>query len=266
MNIYDFDNYREFLGYKFSGKGKSRGTRGQLVEFLGCQPSFFNQVLTYRTHLSLEYAYKISEYLGFDSDEQDYFLLLVQKDKSGSISLAKYFINKIDTIKKNRAILSKRIKVETSLPLEDQMKYYSKWYYSAIHILSALPVFKNAEDISRHLKLDIGTINKALSFLIDREFVNYNGNELSIGAKRIHLDIESDMLPRHHSSWRIKAIEAIDNHKNNNFHYSSILGISETDILIIKEKILELIQNMEPIIQNSKEESPIVFLCDFFKL
>lgn len=266
MDLYKFDNYREYLKEKFSGKGKSRGTRSPLVEFLGCQLSFFNQVLTFRSHLSLEHAYKTSEYLGFDTDEQEYFLTLVQKDKSGSVSLENYFKNKIITIKKERELISKRVKVTTSLTIKDQMKYYSKWYFSAIHILSALPSFNYPEEISAHLKIDLMVTKKALSFLIKSGFVISTEKGLNIGATRIHLNLDSDMLPRHHSNWRIKAIEAVDNQGKNSLHYSSILGISQKDIIIIKEKILILIQEIEPIIQDSAEESPVVFLCDFFEL
>ena len=52
------------------------------------------------------------------------------------------------------------------------------------------------------------------------------------------------MLPRHHSNWRTKAIEAVDQEKINDIHYSSLLGIAKRDIKVFKEKLLKLLDEL----------------------
>ena len=265
-DVYSFKDYRSYLRQEFSGKGEGRGRRGQLAQKIGCQTSFLSQVLTDRAHLSLEHAIKTSAFLSHDRGEKTFFMLLVQFGKAGSKDLEDFFENEIVKIRKSRESIKERINVKTELSSEDQMKYYSSWYYSAVHILSALPEFNSIENMVRKLKLDIGTVKNAAEFLEARGFISKKGQRFSIGSTRIHLPNGAAMLPRHHSNWRIKAIEAADNVQDGDLHYSAILGISKRDQRKFKERLLQIIQEFEPVISSSKEEIPLVFLVDLFEL
>lgn len=265
LSVFDFKDYRAFLKKEFAGKGAGRGKRANLANFLGCQTSFLSQVLTDRAHLSLEHAIKTSEFFQHSEEEKTYFMFLVQKAKAGSKSLESFFDTKILQIQKQRDQVRERIKIRTKLSAEDQMRYYSSWFYSAIHILCALPDFNTTEKISQKLKLDIGLIKEALGFLESKGFVQLSKGTYSIGAKRIHLSQGSPMLPRHHSNWRMKAIESVDQEKSSDLHYSAVLGIAKADVKVFKEKILKLLEELEPIVSDSKEEIPVVILMDLFQ-
>ena len=193
-------------------------------------------------------------------------MLLVQKAKAGSKSLESFFNGKISEIQKQRDQVKERIKIKTELKTEDQMKYYSSWFYSAIHILCALPNLNTVEQISKKLKLDIGLVKEVLNFLESKGFVQSSAGKYSIGSRRIHLAQGSPMLPRHHSNWRMKAIESVDQEKTSDLHYSAVLGIAKRDIKVFKEKLLNLLEEFEPIVSESKEEVPVVLLMDLFEL
>ncbi|WP_412471259.1 TIGR02147 family protein [Halobacteriovorax sp. RT-2-4] len=266
MNIYDFTDYREYLRECLGPKSKNF-TRKSLSYELNCQLSFINQVLTFRSHLSLEHAIKTSNYLQLTDEEKDYFLLMVQKDRAGSVELERYFLEKINDIQNKRKEITNRIKATNTLTTEDQMKYYSSWYYVAIHILTALPTFNGAQEIATHLKLNIKVVKDALDFLIDKNFVTIDSHgKLAIGSTRIHLPQGSDMLPRHHVNWRQKAMESVDHVGENDLHYSSLLGISRKDLPVLKEKVLKLLEEFEVVLNETGEEIPVVFTLDLFEL
>lgn len=72
------------------------------------------------------------------------------------------------------------------------------------------------------------------------------------------------MLPRHHSNWRMKAIASIDQEKDHDLHYTAVLGISKADALVLREKLLKLLEDFEPVISKSPEETSVVLLLDLF--
>ena len=266
IDLFHFKDYREYLRVEFAGTGKNRGRRATLSEYLRCQTSFLSQVFTDRAHLSLEHALQTAAFLNLSELEKKYFMLLVQKGKAGSKDLASYFEEEILRIQNDRENIKERININTKLSAEDQMKYYSTWYYSAIHVLCALPNLNHSEAIAIKLKLEPAIVKESLQFLEERGFVLRKGGTYQIGATRIHLPKGSSMLPRHHSNWRIKAIEAVDHEKSNDLHYSAILGISKRDTKLFKEKLLQLLQEFETIITDSTAEVPIVLIMDLFGL
>jgi uncharacterized protein (TIGR02147 family) len=265
MQVHDFDNYRQYLKKVFSATGPSRGKRVQLAEFLNCQPSFLTQVLTEKSHLSLEHGISLCEYLSFNESESQHFMLLLQRDKAGTDKLREYFESKLYKIRAKRSLIENRIKVKTDLSAEDQMKYYSSWYFSAIHILCSLPRINTVEDLSQYLKLEVAIIKEALTFLEKKGFIKVIEGKLSIGSRRIHLKNGSAMLPRHHANWRMKAIAALDNEKKDQLHYTAVLGISKNDMILFREKMLKLLEEFEPVIQSSQEEVQVVLLLDLFQ-
>lgn len=266
MQVFDFNDYRVFLKTSFSGTGSGRGKRGKLADFLFCQPSFLTQVLMRKAHLSLEHALKVCDYLHFTDVETQYFMLLVQKDKAGSEKLEIFFHDKILKMLEKRKSVSKRLKIETVLSADEQMIYYSVWYYSAIHIVCALPSIKTAEDIAEHLQLDIMIVKLALSFLEEKGFIKLLNGSYEIGSRRIHLKKGSAMLPRHHANWRMKAISRLDVEKRDDLHYTAVLGISKSDYKLLHEKILQLLEEFEPIVRDTKDEVETIMLLDLFKI
>ncbi len=265
MQVFDFNDYRNYLGTVFSGSGEGRGKRLKLAEYLNCQASFLTQVFSGKAHLSLEHAIKTSQYLNFNAIENDYFMLLVQKEKSGNKDLEKYFGEKIQHIRNEREQINARIKVQTDLTLEDQMKYYSVWYYCAIHILTSIPGCNLPDVISQKLKLDILIVKDSLEFLVEKGFVKIINSKYVIGSRRIHLKKGSPMLPRHHSNWRMKAIESVDRETADDLHYTAVLGIAKDDMKIFREKLLKLLEEFEPIVTRSAEDSQVVLLLDLFE-
>jgi uncharacterized protein (TIGR02147 family) len=265
MQVYDFTDYRLYLKQAYSGSGRGRGKRGLLANYLNCQPSFLTQVFMERAHLSLEHALSTCDYLRFDESESQYFMLLVQKAKAGTKKLEDFFEKELKKIREKRDSIDARIRIQTHLSAEEQMTYYSVWYYSAIHILCSLPNIKTSEDISEYLGLDLLTVKEAMHFLKDKGFVTQSDGDVGIGSRRIHLKKGNSMLPRHHANWRMKAITALDHEKKDELHYTAVLGISKKDYSLFRERMMSLLGELEPVITKSPEEIQVVMLLDLFQ-
>jgi uncharacterized protein (TIGR02147 family) len=264
-SIYEFESYQKYLVARLDHE-KERGIRSRLARHLSCQTSFISQVLTERSHLSLEHAIRVCDFLKLSSEESRYFMFLVQMEKSGSSELHRFFEAHLKEMKSKRELVRERIKVRGTLKPEDQAIYYSNWWYGAIHVLVAFDEIKTTKDVSQRLHLSPEVVERTLDFLLSRGLVVENVNGYGIGAQRIHLGRDSPLIARHHANWRIKAVEAQERPRKENLHYSSLIGISRNDALRIRNMLLDVLQNVEGIIVESKEEAPYVMLLDLFEL
>ncbi len=263
--IFGFQTYQEFLVAALS-KENGCATRAQLAKYLPCQSSFVSQVLTGRSHFSLEHAIAIAKFFALPPDESRYFLLMVQKAKAGSQLLEEFFEDQMREILRARELIRNRIQVSETITSEDESRYYSSWWLAAIHILSAMDDLNTEADFAKRLSLPHSVVAEALSFLVSRKLVIENQGRYSIGKERVHLDPRSPLISRHHSNWRLRAIEAIEKGGLENLHYSLTLGVSTKDAKRIRSKLLDLLQESEPIVRDSEVESPYVMLIDFFGL
>jgi uncharacterized protein (TIGR02147 family) len=264
--IFDHDDYRRYLKARLTQGAETRGQRSKLALFLRCQTSFISQVLTGRSHLSLEHALGASEFLGHTPEEREFFMLLVQKAKAGSKDLEGYFESQLEQMRSRRQVVRERIKVKDELKLQDQMTYYSAWWYGAIHILCALPGTQTREQIVAKLSLAPEVVARALKFLTEKGLVTENAGRYGIGKGRIHLGTTSPLLPRHHANWRMRAMQSVDHAKPADLRYSSVIGISRDDAARIRSLMLDALQKSEVILRDSGEEAPYVMLMDFFEL
>lgn len=265
-DLFQSQDYRAYLRQEFSGFGPHRGRRLKLATALGCQTSFVSQVVTDRAHFSLEHAIKTSNFLNHSPMEKQYFMTLVQRDRAASSELVHHFNEELSRIRKKVDQIKERIGVKTQLSAEDQMMYYSAWYYSAIHILTVFPEFSSVEALAQKLKLEVQVVKRALQFLVERGFVTRGSQGYAIGKTRIHLPKGSAMLSKHHSNWRMRAMESAEHERPDELHYTAILGISKKDTQKFREKLLKLLEEFEPVVRDSKEEHVVAVTLDLFKV
>src|SRR5688572_30212172 len=101
-SVYEFEDYKEYLLARFPTQGAGRGSRARLAERLRCQPAFVSQVLGTATHLSLEHAAVVDEFLEHSDAESHYFLLLVHRGRAGSQNLRKYYDSQLELLRRER--------------------------------------------------------------------------------------------------------------------------------------------------------------------
>lgn len=264
--VFEFTDYKAYLNSVLSTTGSQRGMRSKLATHLRCQISFLSQVLNGDTHLSLEHGLKISEFLGHSDEETHFFILLLEAGRAGSSSLRVYFKKQIDEVLAKRTEIDKRVKASDSLNLESQTRYYSTWYYAAIHIALSIPDFQTPAAICERLKLPMKLVVTTLEFLESVGLAKFNQGKYEIGPKRIHLNRKSDLISKHHSNWRLQSLHCLERRNDDDLNYSSVYSIAKSDLAKVRLILVQAIDQFEPLIISSKEEELICINLDLLVL
>jgi uncharacterized protein (TIGR02147 family) len=264
--LYDHKDYRDYLIAALGGKGKRTGQRGALARHLGCQSAYLSQVLKGVSNLSLEQAYRVSQFLGHDPQAADYFLLLLQRERAGTFELKGYFQAKIDEIKSKRLEIKSRVTKNREVSELDQAFYYSHWYIGAIHIALSVPQLQNVSELSRHFQLDEATVREVLDFLVRTGLARSEKHKYFIGPSHIHLAKDSVFIKQLHSNWRLLAVQLLDRRNPENLHYSVAYSLSRHDAVLLRKRILDLIEQNMALVRPSKEEVLYCNTIDFFEL
>lgn len=266
--VWNYTDYKIFISDIISSSKDL--SKSALAKFCNCQSAYISQVLGAHAHLSLEQAYNAAEYLSLTISEQDFFLNLVQLNRSGTRDLQNYFKNKLKSLKDEHLNLSKRIKSQDKLTNDEQAYYLSSWLNMVIHLMTTIPKYKTEEDIAEALSLPVAKVKESIEFLITTGLIKKKKNGYKAGTTFSHITSSSHLLPLMHSNNRQLTIDTITRLKKqdfaNNLIYSSIISLSEDDYNQIKEILISSIDKSKKIIKASKEEVLGVFNLDFIKL
>lgn len=265
--IFDFTDYKRYIAHlEALGSHIQKGFRTRLAEAAGCQSAFVSQVLNGKAQLSLEQGLRLAPFLKLDLLEQRYFLWMIEYSRSGTTELRSYFSDLMKDLRENYFKLQNRVNPELTLSIEAQNIYYSQWYYSAIHILVTIPGLNSIEAISKSLRLQLETVRDAVLFLLKMGLLAEKKGKLSPGPVQLHLDRSSINIFKHHTNWRIKAIESLAEQKKTDMHYSTVSSLSEADVEVIRSMLAAVVESYVKTIKPSKEETLYGFNIDFFKL
>ncbi|MEN0058502.1 MAG: TIGR02147 family protein [Bdellovibrio sp.] len=265
-NIFDFTDYKAYLRFFFERPSSPYGARSQFAKAIEGQSSFVSQLLTGKAELSLDQAFRASQFLGHSLEEADYFNLLVQRHRSTDSNFIKYLNDKIDRIRKERTQLKNRLTTNREISLDAQAQYYSSWIYTAIHMMASLKPSRSVKEIAEALRLDLESVQEALHFLEKEELISQEAGHVAMGPTHIHLPADSVLIKSHHSNWRVKAMQTLDHPSPKNLHYSVVYSLSRKDAEIIKRKIVDLIQENLKTVAPSAEEVLFANTIDFFEI
>jgi hypothetical protein len=240
--VYDFLDYRDYLGAWIENHvSGGYGLRKKIAEHLGCQSAFVSQVLHKITH----------------------FLLY---QRAGSDETRKYFQAKIDAVHKSRLVLKNRVYAKDALSSEDKARYYSAWYYGAIRLLVTIPAFQKKDDIIAKLRLSPQTVSEALSFLVKTGLIAEKNGHYLPSELHLHLGNDSALISKHHTNWRLQAMNAITEEKNGDLHYSLAVTLSKEDIIRVKARMVDWIEELQATVRPSPSESLCGFCLDWFEI
>lgn len=266
LSIFDHFDYKKYLVLALNAENHPRGVRSRLAEELGCEPAFISRVLNGNAHFSQENALTISEFLKHSSAESEFFILLLLMNRAGSKTLKDFYTKLIEKIRRSRQEISQRVRSSEELSLQNQVTYYSSWYYAAIHTLLLIPGFSEKNKIYDYLKIPKETVSLALDFLVRSGLVKETQGKYHTVHSRLHLGRQSPLISKHHANWRNQALQSVERGNKEGLHYSGPICISHRDSETIKELLLELTEKVEKIVKPSKEESVHCLNFDFFEI
>lgn len=264
--IWNHISYRTYLIEKLGGEGTRTGLRKKLAAAIPVHTTFVSQVLKGQADFSLEQAESINEFFQHTKDEGEYFILLVLKDRAGSRALKARFTEKIKAMREERLNIKSRVKNDSEISQKDREKFYSSYLYGALHVLTSIPEFRNAEKLSEALRLPRERVQEILEFLIKIGVIVSQNGELRPGSRHIHLGGDSELVLKHHANWRLHTLSKLQFNDPTAVHYSACVSLSRDDALRVKESILANLENNIKIISKSPEEEAYVYTFDFYRL
>lgn len=266
-SIYNYDKYKRYLlDVILEQSQQDRTYRQKLCDKVGCQPSYLSQVLNAKPDFTLEQAHRLNQFFFHDKNEARFFILLVEKARAGTVDLREFFQDEILAMRESRLNLKKRLKETEEIPETIKHKYYSTWFYAAIHMALAVPGLQTASRIAEHFRLPLETVLQVIRFLEDSGLVENVGGRYHFTKKRLHLGSESDFIQAHHINWRSQSLQSVEKNLPDDLHFSTVFAISKKDFKKIKEILITSIEAAREIIKPSESEEVCAITLDFFRV
>jgi uncharacterized protein (TIGR02147 family) len=153
------------------------------------------------------------------------------------------------------------------MSLEDQIVYYSRWQYSAVHMIVMLPEMTSVSKISQRLSISLSDVEEALDVLIRLDLLKKTDHGWTVKKQALHLENNSPLLKALHTQWRLKSVEAMSLIKSQkDLRYSGCVSLSKEDFEQIKEIMAQAIERTVATVIKSPEETLAVLNVDFFEL
>lgn len=265
MNVFESSDYKEILRFHFKEKRKQqKGLSRKLAEYLGVHPTLVSQVLTGSKDFTEEQILLVCEFLGVSGLESKYLLALVQWERAGSKKLKDHFLEVITAFRQQALQVSQRVPRDRHMSEIEKAIFYSSWVYSAVHMLTTLEKPVTFENICERLSLLPKKAREILDFLVQAHLVIERDGVFRAGAQLTHIEKSSPFLLKHHSNWRLKAIEACENLKDEELMYSANVSLSQKDFAILREELMRTIENFLQVVKLSPAEDIAQFNLDFF--
>lgn len=265
-SIYEFENYKDYLRSKAGGPHQKKGVKSAIARALGCQPTYVTNILNAHANLSMEQAEALNSFFAHTKEEAQLFLLMVLRERAGTHTLKAHFQEQIDQLHAGRLVLTKRLGQRNILTDEQRSTFYSVWYFLAAQIGLTIPGWRSHEELAANLGLSRARTAEILQFLCEVGLVKKSGNHFVPAETQIRLGRESHHILKHHSNWRMKAMESLEREGLNDLHYSGVVSLSARDVVRIKNLLLEQLKENLKIIGASKEEKLYGLNLDFYDL
>jgi len=263
-SLFDCSSYREFLKTKIEENREIRGYQSRLAQAAGCQRSGLSQVLNGHIELTIDQAANLAQHWELNADQAAYFLDLVALERAGTPSAKAHFSRKISEARKKRDDLAQRFQVEPLGSTQQELVYYSAWYWSAVHVLVSIPGMGSAKACAKRLGLPVGFIQKIFQGLEEMGIIKPVGDQWKVVRHHIHLPKSSPMTLMNHTNWRQKALLGIQAPNEGSLHYSNVFAASRKDIERIRAIFLKAIDECRERIEGSPEEELACITMDLF--
>lgn len=265
--IFEHNNYLKYIeSYIKFLPHQGRGFRTTMAAHLGCKTSFISQVMNGSQDLSVEQAFLLNDLLKHGESEGAYFLNLVQCARAGSKGLKDYYKKEAEKIRSEALRLKNRFDADAVKTKTDEFKYFSSADFAYVHILTTIPQYQTKEALLGKLKMNPNYLTKILDYLMSLGYVIYKKGRYLPGQAILHLPDDSAIIATHHSNWRIQAIKSCQSPEPSDFHYSSIISITEKDFFTIKAMMIKHLEEYRSIINPSDCEKAYSLCFDFYEM
>ena len=268
MEVFEYDDYKSLVtDWVASMPKKGRGQLTKMAAHIGVHNVVLSQIYRGDKELNLDQAWSTCEFLGFSELETDFFLALVQRSRAGNFRLKNHFTDKIKELRGKSLDLKKRLKQDKELTEETRAIFYSNWYYSGVRLASDNPELANVEAIAGRLGLPISLVKKVVEFLLANQLCVKQDNQVSMGPARIHVGVDSPLVSRHHTNWRMKGLqkmEKVDHSKE--LFFTGPYSLSKSLLPKIRKQLVQVVDECTDQVVKSDSETLACLNIDWFEV
>ncbi len=265
-NVFDFTQHASYLDFRLTDPALKRGAKSRFAEALRIQPAFLSQVLAEKYPLSLEQADLANQFFDHSRDEAEFFLMLVGRDRAGTDSLKKYFSGKIAQLLEQRVILADRLEPRREIDERTKGIYYSSWLYSAVHVGCSIPTLQTRRAIIEHFRISPELADSILDFLLEAGMLMKDGDRFLITQTWARVDGRSPHIRNHHTNWRMKSIDHLDELNVDELHYSGVFSADLETIEKIRIHFADFIAQQVKLIEPAPEKELFSITADVFRI
>lgn len=266
-SLYSYNDYKSYVLDRIKREPKAgRGVRQKMAEQIGCQVAYVSHVLSGERDFSIEQAEGISRFFAMTSDEAEYFIWLVEKDRAGTMQSKAFFEKLLQQKREKYLQLKNRVNISNELDDVAKSIYYSDYLYSAIHMIVTIPKFQTPKAISEVFGISLQKTSQVLQFLKANGLVTEHSGKLVPTSKYLFIDKSSPFIIQHHSNWRMQALQNIRKGDGSDLHLSMTVTIGEKDAKALQRRISEFIEEISETIKKSPEEKLMAIGIDFFQV
>jgi uncharacterized protein (TIGR02147 family) len=266
-SVLNYSSFYDFLQKEIEKNTHlKRGEKKRIAEYLNIHPTLLSQIFSGNRQFTDEQVFLLGECLGLSELESDYIFLLHQIDSTQNKKFKERLNKKRDALKNRSLNLSERVEKDKVLTDEEKSIFYSSWQYSAIRTLASLKGGKTREEISERLDIDKKQVSEILEFLVKSGLCRAEKGRYFHHISRTHLEKSSPHLKKHHSNWRIKAIQKMDRSSDDDLTFTAPLSLSNKDFDILREEMVQLIKKISETVKETNPEEIFCFTLDFFRI
>lgn len=256
MSLFEHKDYRSYIrDYIRALPKKGRGELLRISQHLKMNSTLLSQIMSGLRDFNPEQAYALSVYLGHSETEMEYFSLLVQHERASTVELKKYIVRKLGAIKNEALKLSQRIVHEKKLADQERAVFYSSWIYSAVHLFtSTSEKGVTLEAIASRFRLTKSKSAEILRFLTASGICREDQGRYTMGVQSTFVERGSPFLLKHHSNWRVKAIQKSESLSDAELMYTGQFSLSRKDFELLRERFTQLLKETNSLIKDSKAE------------
>lgn len=264
--IDEAQDYKGLLLQAAAGPGFGRGTFRRLAEALRVNTTFVSQVLRGPKHFSSDQALAAGSFFGLGKQELRYLLLLVQRDRAGTVEGRAYFEGEARALREQARTLASQVPPHHTVSAADKGEFYSSFSYSAVRLLTDIPSTQRPQDIANRLGLGRPEIQRILEFLTRVGLVRREGDRYVCGPAYTHLNPDSPLVRGHHRNWRLRAMEKHHRPDDEDLSFTAPLTVSREDAKKIGDLLRAVVDRSSRLVEKSPSEELYCLNLDFFRV
>lgn len=270
MKIYEKSNIQDIIR-AFIEEQKSLGTPityQELATNLRIQKSYLSKVMNKSASLSKDQAYLLTNFLKLNSQESEFFFLLLDFEKASLTGLKDMLLERIKQIQYKNTQSSKYLnKEESSLDSNQMQEYYLYPETQLVHLAFAIKRYQqNPEELKLQLGLSDEVFKNITNILIQLNLIQIKDRKIELVKSNLHLSPNSPFFQQWHTQLKLKSIEwskKLD--KKDKYNFTASFTASNSDKEKIHIEYLSFLNKVEGIVSKSKSKNLYQINFDLFK-